>query len=66
MADFIGDAKSAVSSALRDSVCGTGDLDADYLMSAIEALDRAREYLNYNVGLVHITGMLGARVNHSK
>ena len=61
--DFIEDAKTAVALKLRDSFSGTGELTTDYLMNTVEILDRAKEYFRYNIGLVHIAGMICAELH---
>jgi hypothetical protein len=62
-ADFISDAKALLVSKMKDCFDGTGDGPApDHLMKAVVVLDRAREYLDNNVSLGHITGMICAEL----
>lgn len=61
--EFIEDAKASVLLKLKNNFyTGTEALEPDYLIYAVKVLDRAKEYLDFNVGLVHIAGMICAEL----
>ena len=60
--DFIEDAKTAVARRLRSCAGAQGAPEMSALIHTVQVLDRAKEYLHYNIGLVHITGMLSAEL----
>lgn len=66
IADFIADARAFLILKLKDCLNGTREaLGPEYIMKAVTVLDRAREYLENNVGLGHITGMICAELIES-
>ena len=60
--DFIEDAKTAAAARLRSCIGTQGAPESSNLIHTVQVLDRAKEYLHYNIGLVHITGMLSAEL----
>lgn len=61
--DFIDGAKVFITAKLKDSLEGNkGALTPEYLMKTIHVLDRAKEYLEYNVSLGHLCGMICAEL----
>jgi hypothetical protein len=62
-ADFITDARAFLISKMKDRLNGTGEAPGlEFIMKAISVLDRARGYLDSNVSLGHITGMICAEL----
>lgn len=62
-ADFLDDAKTLLVLKLKEHHTGGAvRLTSDYLMKAVNVLDRAKEYLDSNVSLGHITGMICAEL----
>lgn len=62
-ADFISGAKAYFTQKLKDSLNGEAvGLSPAELMKAVTVLDRAREFFNNNVGLIHISGMICAEL----
>jgi hypothetical protein len=62
MGAFIASAKLTAALRLRETQNGNGSLSAEYLMTVIEILGLAGEYLAFNVGTGHISGMLCAKL----
>ncbi|SHI19903.1 DNA polymerase III, delta subunit [Sporobacter termitidis DSM 10068] len=60
--DFIGGACALLEEKLREAVRGGGSLTPEYLMRAVGVLNRAKEYFDGNVGLVHIAGLICAEL----
>jgi hypothetical protein len=61
-AGFLGDAKSFLIEKMKDRLSGRHDLTPEHIMNALDVLDRAKEYLDLNVSLGHITGMMCAEL----
>ncbi|NLA87344.1 MAG: hypothetical protein GX847_08725 [Clostridiales bacterium] len=62
-ADFITEAKGLLVSKMKDLIISEGDTPIPaYMLKVVGVLDRAREYLDCNVGLGHITGMICAEL----
>lgn len=62
MGRFISSAKLTAAQRLREMQSRNGSLSAEYLMKVIGVLSRAGEYLEFNVGTGHISGMLCAEL----
>lgn len=61
--DFIDGAKAYLTAKLKVSLTGgNARLTPEYMMKAVCVLDRAKEYLEFNVGLGHIAGMICAEL----
>ncbi|NLT14486.1 MAG: hypothetical protein GXY05_09100 [Clostridiales bacterium] len=62
-AEFITDARAFLISKMKSRLNGAGEAPAPgYIMKAVTVLERAREYLDNNVSLGHITGMICAEL----
>lgn len=62
-ADFIAGTKALLKTKMKDRLSGAGEtLAPDFLLKAVAVLDRAEEYLDNNVSLGHITGMICAEL----
>jgi DNA polymerase-3 subunit delta' len=62
-ASFIDSAKTFLVQKMRDCLSGAETaLTPEYMMKAVTVLDRAREYLDLNVSLGHIAGMICAEM----
>jgi DNA polymerase III subunit delta' len=61
--DFIDGAKALIASHLEDALRGKkSGLTPEYLMNVLRVLDSAKEYLEVNVSLGHIAGMICAEL----
>lgn len=62
-AEFIDGAKAFLVTRMKDDINGgQAALTMDYMMKAVSVLDRANDYLEYNVSLGHIVGMICAEL----
>jgi hypothetical protein len=59
--EFIGSARTLLEEELSRSP-GGGSLEPAYLIRAVRILNRAKDYFDSNVGLVHIAGMICAEL----
>jgi hypothetical protein len=61
--EFLDGAKAFMTLRLKERSEGKPTaLTPDYMMKVVEVLDRAKEYLEYNVSLGHIAGMISAEL----